>query len=86
MAPKFDNVEVRALARMFIGGRMIGPGEKAGATFRFTGDVLPAKTVLAAEPEAPRQKAAPSNGDTKPADAKAAVKAKAAGISGSDLA
>jgi hypothetical protein len=84
-SPKYDNVEVRALSRMFVGGRMVGPGEKGGATFRFTGDELPGNTALAAEPE-PAVKAKPLNGDTKPADAKAAVKAKAAGASGSDLA
>lgn len=82
-SPKFDNVELRALSRMFIGGRMVGPGEKAGSTFRFTGDELPGNAVLTSEPEAPVKKV-PLNGDTKPADAKAAVKAKAAGISGSD--
>ena len=84
-SPKFDNVELRALSRMFIGGRMVGPGEKAGATFRFTGDELPGNTAMASEPEVV-EKPKPLNGDTKPADAKAAVKAKAAGVTGSDLA
>lgn len=84
--PKFVDVEVRALSRMFVGGRMVGPGEKAGAVFRFTGDELPGNTELVGEKPNVAEKAKPRNGDTKPADAAAAVKAKAAGINGSDLA
>jgi len=83
--PKYQDAAVRATTRMFHGGRLIGPGEKAGATFRFTGDKLPAGVVLVDEPVV-EAKAKPLNGDTKPADARAAVKAKAAGISGSDQA
>lgn len=84
--PKFVDVEVRALSRMFVGGRMLGPSEKAGSTFRFTGDELPGNTELVGDAPTPVAKAKPLNGDTKPADARAAVKAKAAGVSGSDLA
>ena len=81
-APKFDNVLVRPSVRMFINNRMIGPND-AVKTFHFTGDVLPKNTELAEAPVEPVKKA-PLNGDTKPADAKAAVKAKAAGITGAE--
>lgn len=75
---KYENAQVRALVRVFRGGRMIGPGEKAGDTFTFTGDELPAGCQLADEEVKPASKAKP--GDTKPEDAQAAVKAKAKGF------
>jgi hypothetical protein len=81
--PKYQDVLLRAKARAFIGGRMIGPGEKGGDTFKFTGDELPEFAVLAdtqAKDEAPKKPKA----DTKPDDAAAAVKAKAKGFSGQE--
>lgn len=80
--PKFQNVEVRPLKRAFVNGRMIGPGEKL-LTYMFTGDELPAHTILATEPvpvEPVRTKA-----DMKPDDARAAVKKKAQGIHQADM-
>jgi hypothetical protein len=80
VAPKFDGVEVRPLKRAFIGNRMIGPDEQV-KTYKFTGDELPANTILADEPVPPEPKL--TSADTRPADARAAVKKKAQGITGS---
>lgn len=81
--PKYQDVLLRAKARAFIGGRMIGPGEKGGDTFKFTGDEIPAFAVLADEPVV-EDKAKKVRADTKPEEAAAAVKAKAKGFSGSE--
>lgn len=77
---KYVDVLVTATRRFFIGGKMVGPGEKAGAQFRFTGDKLPDGVSL--DESAAPEKAKPLNGDTKPKDAQEAVKAKAAGAQG----
>jgi hypothetical protein len=79
-APKFEDVEVRPLKRVFMNGRMIGPMETA-KTYRFTGDELPANTILADEPVPPEPPV--TSADTKPADARAAMRKKAKGITGS---
>jgi hypothetical protein len=81
MPAKFENVEVRPLKRVFIDGRMVGPQDKLN-TYRFTGDELPANTILADEPVPIAPKPAVS-ADTRPADARLAVKRKAQGITGS---
>lgn len=81
--PKYQDVLLRATTRAFIGGRMIGPGEKGGDIFRFTGDELPSFAVPA-DAQVEEAKAKKVRADTKPEDAAAAVKAKAKGFTGSD--
>lgn len=80
--PKFKNVPMVALSRAFYKGRLIGPGEKAGDKFVFTGDKLPKFAVVDKGQVIEQPKAKPLNGDTKPKDAQEAVKAKAAGAQG----
>lgn len=73
--PKFDGVSLVAVSLGFYGGAMVHPGK----AFSFTGNKLPkwAKAPAAAE-EALSKPKRQASADTKPADAQAAVKAKAA--------
>lgn len=80
--PKYDGVELKATKRAFYQGVLV----EKGALIRFTGEVLPkwakapadADVVIAAE--AAKEKA--SVGDTKPKAAQAAVRQKAAAVTG----
>lgn len=78
-APKFDGVKVVVKRTGFYGNAL----RPIGSSFKFTGNKLPSWVVLADDPEATKtEKAKPLNGDTKPKDAQAAVKAKASAASG----
>lgn len=78
-APKFDKVMVVAVRAGFYGNAMRMPGK----AFAFTGNVLPKWAALAASAP-PIEPPKPLNGDTKPKDAQAAVRKKAAGATGAD--
>ena len=75
--PKFQGVELVAVTLGFYQGAMVHPGK----SFSFTGSKLPKWAKGPKEAEAALKPKKPANADTKPAQAQAAVKVKAAAAS-----
>lgn len=75
-----EDAELVALRPGFVGNRYLKPGDR----FRYTGAVP--SWAAPVEKAPPIAKPKPLNGDTKPKDAQAAVRKKAADAAGGDLA